>query len=89
MRPSFDADYVLLYQCGLANVVRYHDLSRVLQNAYGPCESFARGLIEAGKRVAIMHCDVAGDAMIHAKLGAWRDGKGDLWSESKRPPVAA
>jgi hypothetical protein len=80
-------DYVLLYQVGIANVARMEvdgNARRVLQHAYRTCEDFSRGLIEAGCSVSVKHCDRAGDVLLFAS--EWRDGAGDLWSESKRPP---
>ena len=79
--------YVLLYQCGLANVIRTdRDNNQcIYQHAYSACEHFARGLQEAGATVTVKPCDRAGDALLFAR--EWQEGAGDLWSESKRPPL--
>lgn len=83
--------YILLYQCGLANVFRVDanpdKPQRVLQHAFTACEWFARGLIEAGHEVIVKHANVAGDAVL--QLDRWEDGPGTMFEESKRPPVAA
>ena len=80
--------YVLVYQCGIANVFRVDSWNmadygrvaeRVLQGAYTTCIAFSRGLAEAGALVATAHCDLAGDiAGSH-----WTEGMGDLWGDSK------
>jgi hypothetical protein len=83
-RKGFEGDYILLYQNGIANVVRFRDMRRVLQHCYRVCEDYCRGLIEAGKRVEVMHCDVLGD-VLKTRLGQWRAGPGPTGENYKRP----
>lgn len=61
---------VLVYQAGIANVFRVKSFTpknigrsayRVLQADFRTCESFARGLVEAGVMVRTMACNEAGD----------------------------
>ena len=61
---------VLVYQAGIANVFEVdcfnisdygREARRLMQHAFGPCESFARGLAAAGVKVATFHCNEAGD----------------------------
>ena len=61
---------VLVYQAGIANVFAVEafnmsdygrDAKRLIQHAFGPCESFARGLAAAGTRVVTAHCNETGD----------------------------
>lgn len=79
----------LVYQTGIANVFRCDGhperRTRLMQADYGSCEWFARGAIAAGAQLEVFHADVAGDC----RLAEWVDGKGDLWADQKRPPVAA
>ena len=62
--------YALVYQAGIANVFEVQcfnlspygrDAKRVLQQAFEPCEHFARGLAQAGHLVMTMGCNMAGD----------------------------
>ena len=78
------AAVVLLYQCGIANIVAAGGGSRrrLLQSGYRDCEMFALGVRAAGLEVKVAHADVAGDA---CSAGVeWRPGRGDLWSGNKR-----
>jgi hypothetical protein len=61
---------VLVYQGGLANVFsvdtfnplnRGRNAKRLLQDAFGPCQWFAKGLAANGTLVTSMHCNEAGD----------------------------
>jgi hypothetical protein len=65
-----DKKAVLVYQAGIANVFEVtsfnmsdfgRDARRIMQNAFGPCEWFARGLVAAGWTVCSAHCNEAGD----------------------------
>jgi hypothetical protein len=86
--------YVLVYQCGIANVFKVSRFrcnpaerteSRVLQHAFSVCHWFALGLAEAGAKVRTVHCDVAGDC---ARM-QWQPGKGSLWADKKTAVVNA
>lgn len=68
MKTETPKQYVLVYQAGIANVFLCENglyevtgRSRVTQNAFGPCEWFCRGLMEAGEAVAVAWCNKAGD----------------------------
>ena len=59
---------VLVYQAGIANVFEVDTFAqdtrnarRLLQHAFGPCESFTQGLAAAGCEVRSMACNKAGD----------------------------
>lgn len=57
--------YFLVYQAGIANVFKVDQKSgirtRVMQNAFGPCAQYCRGLKEAGQEVRPAWCNEAGD----------------------------
>lgn len=55
---------------------------RVRQSDFHTCEAYCSGLIEAGERVAICHCDEAGDI----SASKWTDGTGEIFAFSKHPP---
>jgi hypothetical protein len=90
--------YDLVYQCGLCNVFRVEvpqvgvaqspKYTRVMQADYRACENYCRGLIEAGKEVAVWHSDVAGDVLL-CPHGPWQMGAGELWRDRKCPPHEA
>jgi hypothetical protein len=73
-------EYHLVYQCGIANVFRGG--KRVLQGAYSGCEYYCMGLLEAGKKVSVWHCDQA-----DINGAEWEKGAGDLWADHKEPPA--
>ena len=81
--------YALVYQAGLANVFCLTEDSitrRVLQHAFGPCEWYARGLIEAGQTVEIWSCNQAGDIVD----SVWTKGRSDCpFRANTAPPVEA
>lgn len=88
--------FVLLYQCGLANVFSVHPqgLHRVYQGDYCGAELIAQGAKLAGAEVEVMHWDGAGDALERGgKAGrwgipsAWHEGRGELWADRKAPPL--
>lgn len=56
--------YVLVYQGGIANVFLGKvkgKRKRIMQHAFGPCEWYCRGLKEAGAKVEVAWCNMAGD----------------------------
>lgn len=74
----------LVYQNGLANVFD-DNFKLLLQDAFSPCEYFCRGLIAAGQKVTVMHCDVPGDIGDY-RLGRWRAGVGPKYKDKKKDP---
>lgn len=78
---------VLVYQAGIANVFRVERFTspmnptRLLQSDFQTCESFARGLAEAGVVITSMDCNKAGD--ITAQL--WSESLDGPFRESYRP----
>jgi hypothetical protein len=85
MKTGQRLEYALVYQCGLANVFRMGEgpPRRVLQHAFGHCETFCRGLVEAGCVVRVYHADVAGDCV----LAGWAEGPGEMFADAKSPPA--
>lgn len=77
----------LVYQSGIANVFSVDGATgrttRLLQSDYHSCEMFAAGAIAAGAVCEVFHCDAAGDC----QNTPWQEGPGELWRQSKRPPV--
>jgi len=83
---------VLVYQAGIANVFAVDSFNmadygrnakRLLQDAFGPCEWYARGLAYAGIKVCSMHCNQAGDIM----AAKWSDNLEDAPFFDKMCPV--
>ncbi len=52
---------------------------RLLQGAFGECETFMRGAVAVGARPLIYHCDEAGDIADRD----WTPGIGGLFAEGK------
>ncbi len=81
-----EQSFALVYQCGIANVFKTGQdyPQRVLQGAFTECESFCRGLLQAGCVVSVYHADMAGDcsSLIH-----WARGAGDMLADGKNPPI--
>jgi len=75
----------LVYQNGIANVFTFRGDKKVrlLQADYHTCETFVRGMRQAGANVFVWHCDKTGDI----KDRTWAKGKGNLWKDEKNPPV--
>lgn len=74
--------YALIYQCGIANVVRLQrkgKRTRVLQSDFRTCETFCLGLKEHGARILVRHANVAGDVL----NTLWNIGPGTMFAESK------
>ena len=80
--------YVLVYQCGIANVFEVEsfnlsdygrDAKLVNQGAFTSNISFCNGLVEAGHAVKTAHCDKAGDIT----WSKWIEGMGNMFSEHK------
>jgi hypothetical protein len=83
--------YMLVYQAGLANVFRVsaynladygRDALRVMQADFRSCETFARGLVEAGAGVKSAACNRAGDII---KETWTTDLKSQPFSDKCRP----
>lgn len=62
--------YVLVYQAGIANVFEVtafnlsdygRDAKRIMQADFRTCETFCRGLVQAGAIVKTAGCNQAGD----------------------------
>lgn len=77
--------YVLVYQCGLANVFRELTRTRVLQGSFRECEAFARGLGEMGASVRTMYCNRTGD--IAALDVCWNTNFDDAPFNDQMQPV--
>jgi hypothetical protein len=75
---------ILVYQVGIANVFKITNgfRTRLRQGDYRSCEDFYAGMLAAGMRGSVMHCDEVGD--IALRYQEWDLGAGSLWSESKR-----
>jgi hypothetical protein len=77
----------LVYQADIANVFTTIDGEpyRMMQADFRTCEAYARGLRDAGVILVIKNADHrAGDIRLCPEQ--WRDGKGDIFRDSKNPP---
>jgi hypothetical protein len=91
--------FVLVYQAGIANVFEVasfnlsdygRDARRIMQNDFGSCINFARGLVEAGHLVGTASCNKAGDitearwsfGLEDCPLPRFREKAREVWSPS-------